>query len=86
MFDNEQDLTKKHNKYKVAIANNCSDCELIKNIKNGHQYGVQNFVWKDCKKNFRVGTGFIKIHLKKKELLKVYIPNMLAGYSLKKCS
>ncbi len=37
----------------------------------------------DCKNNFRVSTGSVA-HLKKKELLKVYIPHMLAGYSLDK--
>jgi transposase-like protein len=33
-----------------------------------------------------VSTGAVTAHLKKKELLKVYIPNMLEGYSLDKCA
>jgi transposase-like protein len=32
-----------------------------------------------------MSTGTVTAHLKKKELLKVYIPNMLEGYSLDKC-
>lgn len=40
----------------------------------------------DCKKNFRVSTGSVTAHLKKKELLKAYIPHMLSGYSLEKCA
>ncbi len=40
----------------------------------------------DCKKNFRVSTGSVTAHLKKKELLKVYIPHMPAGYSFDKCA
>ena len=39
----------------------------------------------NCKKNFRVSTGSVA-HLNKKELFKVYIPHMLAGYSLDKCA
>jgi transposase-like protein len=86
LFDSEVDITKEQNKEKVAIANNCPHCESTKTRKNGHQYGVQRFVCNDCKKNFRVSTGTVTAHLKKKELLKVYIPNMLAGYSLEKCA
>ncbi len=86
LFDNESDITKEQNREKVAIANNCPHCKSTKTRKNGHQYGVQRFVCNDCKKNFRVSTGSVTAHLKKKELLKVYIPNMLAGYSLEKCA
>lgn len=86
LFDNEVDITKEQGKEKVAIANNCPHCESTKTRKNGHQYGVQRFVCNDCKKNFRVSTGSVTAHLKKKALLKVYIPNMLAGYSLEKCA
>ena len=86
LFDNEVDITMEQNKEKVSIANSCPHCESTKTRKNGHQYGVQRFVCNDCKKNFRVSTGSVTAHLKKKELLKVYIPNMLAGYSLEKCA
>ncbi|MFM2047789.1 MAG: hypothetical protein RI955_335, partial [Bacteroidota bacterium] len=86
LFDNTVDITKEQNREKVAIANNCPHCESTKTRKNGHQYGVQRFVCNDCKKNFRVSTGSVTAHLKKKELLKVYIPNMLSGYSLEKCA
>lgn len=86
LFDNEVDITKEQDNAKVTIANNCPHCESTKTRKNGHQYGVQRFVCNECKKNFRVSTGSVTAHLKKKELLKVYIPNMLAGYSLEKCA
>lgn len=85
LFDNEVDITKEQHKEKVAIANNCLHCESTKTRKNGHQHGVQRFVCNVCKKNFRVSTGSVTAHLKKKEQLKVYIPNMLSGYSLEKC-
>ncbi len=86
LFDNEADITKEQNKEKVAVAHRCPHCQSTKTRKNGHQYGVQRFVCNDCKKNFRVSTGSVTAHLKKKELLKVYIPHMLAGYSLDKCA
>ena len=86
LFDNEVNITKEQDKEKVAIGNNCPHCESTKTRKNGHQYGVQRFVCNDCKKNFRVSTGSVTEKKKKKELLKVYIPNMLAGYSLDKCA
>ena len=77
LFDNEVDITKEQNKEKVDIANNWPHCEPTKTRKNGHQYGVQRFVCNVCKKNFRVSTGSVTAHLKKKELLKVYIPHVL---------
>lgn len=86
LYDNEVDITKEQNKEKGSIANNCPHCESTRTRKNGHQHGVQRFVCNNCKKNFRVSTGSVTAHLKKKELLKVYIPNMLAGYSLEKCA
>lgn len=86
LFDNELDITKEQIKEKSAMANNCPHCSSRKTRKNGHQHGVQRFVCNACKKNFRVSTGTVTAHLKKKELLKVYIPNMLEGYSLDKCA
>lgn len=86
LFDNEVDITKEQTKEKAAIANNCPHCCSTKTRKNGFQYGVQRFVCNTCKKNFRVSTGTVTAHLKKKELLKVYIPHMLEGYSLDKCA
>ena len=86
LFDIEVDITKEQDKEKRAIANNCPHCASTKTRKNGHQYGVQRFVCNACKKNFRVSTGSVTAHLKKKELLKVYIPHMFAGYSLEKCA
>jgi transposase-like protein len=86
LFDNDVDISKEQTKEKIANANNCPHCKSTRTRKNGHQYGVQRFVCNDCKKNFRVSTGSVTAHLKKKELLKVYIPNMLAGYSLEKCA
>ena len=84
--DNEVDIVNEQVKEKVAVANNCPHCESTKTRKNGRQYGVQRFVCNNCKKNFRASTGSVTAHLKKKELLKAYIPNMLAGYSLEKCA
>lgn len=86
LFDNEVDITKEQDREKVAVANNCPHCLSTKTRKNGFQYGVQRFVCNDCKKNFRVSTGSVTAHLKKKELLKVYIPHILAGHSLEKCA
>jgi transposase-like protein len=86
LFDNEVDISSEQSKAKVAIANNCPHCASTKTRKNGYQYGVQRFVCNTCKKNFRVSTGSVTAHLKKRALLKVYIPNMLAGYSLEKCA
>lgn len=86
LFDNEVDIVKEQNKEKITNANNCPHYESTKTRKNGHKYGVQRFVCNDCKKNFRVSTGSVTAHLKKKELLKVYIPQMLSGYSLEKCA
>lgn len=86
LFDADVDLANVQAKEKAAIANNCPHCQSTKTRKNGHQYGVQRFVCNDCKKNFRVSTGSVTAHLKKKDLLKVYIPHMLAGHSLVKCA
>lgn len=86
LFDNDIDITTIQNKEKVAMANSCPHCESTKTRKNGHQYGVQRFVCNNCKKNFRASTGSVTAHLKKKELLKVYIPHMLEGFSLEKCA
>lgn len=86
LFDNEIDLSKEQDKEKSSVANQCPHCESVKTRKNGFQYGVQRFICNDCKKNFRVSTGSVTAHLKKKELLKTYIPHMLSGYSLEKCA
>ncbi len=62
---------------------------LIVNLPKQEQtdinIGFNNLYVIDCKKNFRVSTGSVA-HLKKKELLKVYIAHMPAGYSLDKCA
>lgn len=86
LFENEIDISSEQAKVKSSNANECPHCESKKTRKNGHQYGVQRFVCNDCKKNFRVSTGSATAHLKKKELLKVYIPHFLNGYSLVKCA
>lgn len=86
LFDHEIDISKEQDKEKSSVANQCPHCESVKTRKNGFQYGVQRFVCNDCKKNFRVSTGSVTAHLKKKELLKTYIPHMLSGYSLEKCA
>jgi transposase-like protein len=86
LYGNEVDITKEQNKEKGSIANNCPHCESTRTSKNGHQHGVQRFFCNNCKKKFSFSTGSVTAHLKKKEFLKVYIPNMLAGYSLEKCA
>lgn len=86
LFDNEVNITQEQRKEKEAIANSCPHCSSTKTRKNGFQYGVQRFVCNTCKKNFRVSTGTVTAHLKKKDLLKVYIAHMLEGYSLDKCA
>lgn len=85
LFDNDVDMAQEQLNSKTSVANHCPHCLSTKTRKNGHQYGVQRFVCNNCKKNFRVSTGSVTAHLKKKELLKVYIPYMLEGYSLEKC-
>jgi transposase-like protein len=86
LFENDIDISKEQDKEKSSVANKCPHCESVKTRKNGFQYGVQRFVCNHCKKNFRVSTGSVTAHLKKKELLKTYIPHMLSGYSLEKCA
>lgn len=86
LFDNKIDIDKEQEVSKQSVANSCPHCESSKTRKNGHQYGVQRFVCNNCKKNFRASTGSVTAHLKKKELLKSYIPHMLSGYSLDKCA
>lgn len=86
LFENEIDISSEQAKVKLSNANECPHCKSKKTRKNGHQYGVQRFVCNDCKKNFRVSTGSATAHLKKKELLKVYIPHFLNGHSLEKCA
>jgi transposase-like protein len=76
LFDNEVDITKEQDKEKVPIANNCPHCESTKTRKNVHQYRVQRFVCNERKKNFRVNTRSVTAHLKKKKLLKIYIPTI----------
>ncbi|MFV0529861.1 MAG: hypothetical protein ACK5MD_00280 [Flavobacteriales bacterium] len=86
LFDNKVDIDKEQEASKQSLANSCPHCKSTKTRKNGHQYGVQRFVCNTCKKNFRASTGSVTAHLKKKELLKSYIPHMLSGYSLDKCA
>ena len=86
LFENEIDISSEQAKIKSSNANECPHCQSKKTRKNGHQYGVQRFVCNNCKKNFRVSTGSATAHLQKKELLKVYIPHFLNGYSLVKCA
>jgi len=86
LFENEIDISSEQAKVKLSNANDCPHCESKRTRKNGHQYGVQRFVCNNCKKNFRVSTGSATAHLKKKDLLKVYIPHFLSGYSLVKCA
>lgn len=86
LFDNEIDISSEQKKIKLAIANNCPHCESKKTRKNGVHKSVQRFICNDCKKNFRISTGSTTYYLKKKELLKVYIPHFLNGLSLEKCA
>lgn len=86
LFDNEIDISAEQKKVKLAIANSCPHCESKKTRKNGVHAGVQRFICNDCKKNFRISTGSTIYCLKKKELLKVYIPHFLNGFSLAKCA
>lgn len=64
----------------------CPHCNSKKTFKNGVIKGVQRFICKDCKKNFRPNTGSATSGLKKKELFKAYIPQLLAGHSIRKCA
>ena len=86
LFDNEVDITSEQNKVKVATANDCPHCSSKRSRKNGLINGIQRFICNDCKKNYRVSTGSTTYYLKKRELLKVYIPHFLNGYSLEKCA
>ena len=86
LFDNNIEISQEISTQKSAIANKCPHCDSTRTRKNGHQYGVQRFVCNGCKKNFRASTGSATAHLKKLELLKAYIPHMLAGHSLEKCA
>jgi transposase-like protein len=84
LFENEIYLSSEQAKVKLSNANDCPHRDSKKTRNNGHQYSVQRFVCNDCKKNFRVSTGSATALLKKKELLKIYIPPFLNGYSLVK--
>jgi len=64
----------------------CPHCASKKTRKNGVIKGVQRFICNDCKKNFRPNTGSATSKLKKKELFKAYIPQLLAGHSIRKCA
>jgi len=64
----------------------CPHCQSKHVKKNGSVKGVQRFVCKDCGKNFRGSTGCATSGLKKKELIKVYIPHMISGLSIRKCA
>lgn len=86
LFENDVDISVEQAKVKLCNANDCPHCSSKRTRKNGHQHGVQRFVCNNCKKNFRVSTGSATAHLKKKELLKVYIPHFLNGFSLVKCA
>lgn len=71
---------------KGAQGNCCPHCNSLKTVKNGNQYGVQRFKCSECQKNFRSSTGLVTYNLKKKNLLKSYIPYFLDGISIKKCA
>lgn len=86
IFESKIDISNEESDSKNQNANLCPHCQSSRTRKNGFQYGVQRFVCNECKKNFRYSTGMATAHLKKKELLKKYIPYFLEGYSLEKCA
>lgn len=75
IFESKIDISNEESDSKNQNANLCPHCQSSRSRKNGFQYGVQRFVCNDCKKNFRFSTGMATAHLKKKELLKKYIPS-----------
>jgi transposase-like protein len=64
----------------------CPHCGSLKTRKNGIIKGVQRFICNNCKKNFRPSTGSATVNIKKKELFKMYIPQMLLGKSIRSCA
>lgn len=86
VFESEINLSDMESEKKKQEGSLCPHCQSSKTRKNGFQYGVQRLVCNSCKKNFRFSTGMATVYLKKKELLKTYIPHFIAGYSLQKCA
>ena len=71
---------------KKSEGSSCPHCQSKRTRKNGIVKGIQRFVCNDCKKNFRPNTGSATSRLKKKELFKMYIPQLLSGHSIRKCA
>lgn len=82
----DYDFNKEELKQKESEGCICPHCGSLKSRKNGVIKGVQRFICNDCKKNFRPSTGSATVNLKKKELFKMYIPQMLAGKSIRSCA
>lgn len=82
----DYDLSKEELKHKESDGCICPHCGSIRSRKNGVVKSIQRFICNVCQKNFRPSTGSATVNLKKKELFKMYIPQMLAGKSIRSCA
>ena len=64
----------------------CPDCNSSHVIKNGLQNGVQNYMCKNCKRQFRVTTGTFMYGIHHRDKMLEYIKCMSAGMTLRECA
>lgn len=87
LVDNiDYDLNDMELENRQSLVLSCPHCQSKSIKKNGVVKGVQRFVCKECRKNFRSNTGSATSHLKKRDKFKAYIPHFIAGFSIRKCA
>ncbi|MGB4230353.1 MAG: IS1595 family transposase [Bacteroidales bacterium] len=64
----------------------CPDCNCSHVIKNGLQNGVQNYMCKNCSRQFRVTTGTFMYGIHHRDKMLEYIKCMSAGMTLRECA
>ena len=64
----------------------CPDCNSSHVIKNGLQNGVQNYMCKNCRRQFRVTTGTFMYGIHHRDKMLEYIKCMSAGMTLRECA
>jgi len=64
----------------------CPDCNSSHVIKNGLQNGVQNYMCKNCNRQFRVTTGTFMYGIHHRDKMLEYIKCMSAGMTLRECA
>jgi len=64
----------------------CPDCNSSHVIRNGLQNGVQNYLCKNCGRQFRVTTGTFMYGIHHRDKMLEYIKCMSAGMTLRECA